>query len=170
MPTAKHVEMADSLQTLDGCCREPMAEQRVVKAGPLLTSCGAVDAQILLRQAPNWPSRRSTADSDCQNLLCAGLRRSASVLYVGHRRQRQCDNTVTGPLTATRSLPSLAHYSASPHLSGLSSSHHQNGSPCAGDYLWARCTLGVFLLGAAAFRPQGMLRVCALYLSTYRYR
>lgn len=89
---------------------------------------------------------------------CAPL---CDVAPVGHQVQRQGEVTVTGRLTATRSLLVSIHCSASPRPSGLSSSHHQKCSPCAGDYLWVLCKMGVFLLGGTFSARQGTLRVCA---------
>jgi hypothetical protein len=120
----------------------------------------------LLLQPPNWLSSAPLLPASAKT-CCAPTR---DVVHVGQQVQRQCDNTVTGCLAATRSLVDAVHCSAPPQLSGLSSSHHQKRSPCAGNYLWACCTCRLLLLARQPSARQGMLRVCALCLSTYRYR
>ena len=87
--TAKHVVKVESLEVRCEPGEHTAAglEQGIVKTGPPLRLRGAVGLQNLLRQTPNWSSHRSTADSDCQNLLCAALQHSVCKAP----SERQCD-------------------------------------------------------------------------------
>lgn len=137
-------------------------EQRIVKAGPPLTRRGAVSTQNLLQPAPNWLCRRSTAASDCQT-CCAPI---CDVASVGRRVERQCDNTVTGCLTAIRSLLDSTHCSASLQLFWTL----PKALTMRGKLLMGLLHDGRFPTGRQPSARQGMLRVCARCLSTYRYR
>ena len=87
--TAKHVVKVESLEVRCEPGEHTAAglEQGIVKTGAPLRLRGAVGLQNLLRQTPNWSSHRSTADSDCQNLLCAALQHSVC----RPPSERQCD-------------------------------------------------------------------------------
>ena len=136
------------LQAQSSAGRRPVRHSHAVEPWALKICC---DRRPIGRVvAPLLPAIAKTC--------CAPL---CDVAPVGHQVQRQGEVTVTGRLTATRSLLVSTHCSASPRPSGLSSSHHQKRSPCAGDYLWVLCKMGVFLLGGTGSARQGTLRVCA---------
>ena len=119
------------LQAQSSAGRRPVRHSHAVEPWALKICC---DRRPIGRVvAPLLPAIAKTC--------CAPL---CDVAPVGHQVQRQGEVTVTGRLTATRSLLVSTHCSASPRPSGLSSSHHQKRSPCAGDYLWALCKMGWF--------------------------